>query len=166
MPMKTPGQTAEPDFILPGVLADGDLLLILESYAPADPVRGFVPAYHFKMASRATGAVLGRITLRVGNTEPVVLYRGHIGYRVEPEHRGRRYAARGVRLLLPLAARHGIDPVWITCNPENLASRRTCELAGAELVEVVDLPPSEEMYRAGERQKCRYRLPTRGMAHG
>ena len=85
---------------------------------------------------------------------------------MEPEHRGRRYAARGVRLLLPLAARHGIDPLWITCNPENLASRRTCELAGAELVEVVDLPPGEEMYQAGERQKCRYRLPTRGMAHG
>ena len=38
-----------------------------------------------------------------------------------------------MRLLLPLARRHGLQTVWITCNPDNWASRRTCELAGAEL---------------------------------
>jgi tagatose 1,6-diphosphate aldolase len=31
-------------------------------------------------------------------------------------------------------------------------------LAGLELVEIVDLPPNNEMYQRGERQKCRYRL--------
>jgi len=47
---------------------------------------------------------------------------------------------------------------WITCNPDNAASRRTCELAGAVLVEIVDLPEDIDMYQEGERQKCRYRL--------
>jgi hypothetical protein len=30
-------------------------------------------------------------------------------------------------------------------------------LAGFELIEIVDLPPTTDMYRDGERQKCRYR---------
>ncbi|MEZ4670788.1 MAG: hypothetical protein R3E39_23025 [Anaerolineae bacterium] len=62
------------------------------------------------------------------------------------------------RLLLPLALQHGLETLWITCNPDNLASRKTCDLIGAELVEIVDLPPDTDMYREGARQKCRYRL--------
>ena len=50
--------------------------------------------------------------------------------------------------------------LWITCNPDNLASRRTCELAGAEFMGIVDLPPDSDMYLEGERQKCRYLLAT------
>jgi tagatose 1,6-diphosphate aldolase len=48
--------------------------------------------------------------------------------------------------------------LWITCNPENVASRRTCELVGGELVDIVELPPDIDMYKEGERQKCRYRV--------
>jgi tagatose 1,6-diphosphate aldolase len=59
---------------------------------------------------------------------------------------------------MPLARRHGLYALWITCNPENVASRRTCELTGAEFVEIVDLPPESDMYERGERRKCRYRL--------
>lgn len=62
------------------------------------------------------------------------------------------------RTLIPLARRHGFNELWITSNPENIASRRTCEIAGAELAEIVDLPPRIDMYQEGERQKCRYRL--------
>jgi len=60
--------------------------------------------------------------------------------------------------LLEIARRHGMTIVWITCNPENVASRRTCELVGGELVEIVDLPSDSDMYQEGERQKCRYRI--------
>jgi tagatose 1,6-diphosphate aldolase len=63
-----------------------------------------------------------------------------------------------VRLLLPLAKRHGLSPLWLTCNPDNVASRKSCELAGAELVETVALPRDEEMYEHGDRAKCRYRI--------
>jgi hypothetical protein len=50
------------------------------------------------------------------------------------------------------------DVKWITCNLDNIASRKTCELAGARLVEIVDLSEDTDMYRKGERQKCRYRI--------
>jgi len=86
------------------------------------------------------------------------MYEGHLAYGVLPEFRGHHYAARACRLLLPLARSHGMTELWVTCNPDNWASRRTCELAGAVLVDTVDLPEDIDMYQEEERQKCRYRL--------
>ena len=145
-------------FCDPGRLVDGDLeLVLMEKYA-GDPAKGYVPAYKFQMKRGGQEETVGSIELRLGNTNHILMYAGHIGYGVAPEHRGQHYAARACRLLLPLARRHGLETVWITCNPDNVASRRTCELAGAKLVEIVDLPADMDMYREGERQKCRYRL--------
>jgi tagatose 1,6-diphosphate aldolase len=100
----------------------------------------------------------GRISLRIWTTDYFVRYVGHIAYSVAPEFRGRRYAARACKLLMPLARCHDLGSLWITCDPENIASRRTCERIGAELVEVVDVPEGTPLYDRGERQKCRYRL--------
>jgi tagatose 1,6-diphosphate aldolase len=148
----------EETLIDPGVLMDRDLELILLEHYPGSPTLSFAPAYRFKMVNARDGRELGRIDLRIGNTDELRLYSGHIGYRVHQAHRGHRYAARAVRLLIPLARHHRLGTLWITCNPDNYASRRSCELAGLEFVEIVDLPPSNDMYYRGERQKCRYRL--------
>jgi len=145
-------------FYDPGRLVVGDLSLVLCEAYPGDSRRNYVPAYRFRMMLNGQKQEVGRIELRVGNDDHIVLYAGHIGYRVLPMYRGRHYAARSCRLLLPLARCHGLNPLWITCNPDNYASRRTCELAGAVFVEIVDLPEDNEMYQMGERQKCRYRL--------
>ena len=51
-----------------------------------------------------------------------------------------------------------LDPLWITCDPENIASRRTLELAGAKFVEIVDVPENCIIHRNGHPRKCRYRL--------
>jgi predicted acetyltransferase len=142
----------------PGRLVDGDLALVLYEVYPGDARRDHVPAYRFRMMRAGQKQEVGRIELRVGNSDHIVLYAGHIGYRVLPLYRGHHYAARSCTLLIPLARRHGLNPLWITCNPDNYASRRTCELAGATLVEIVDLPEDTDMYQMGERQKCRYRL--------
>ena len=146
------------EFHDPGRLADGELELILIEKYPGDPTINYVPAYKFRMTLVGQDEEIGRVELRVGSTNHLAMYAGHIGYGVRPEHQGHRYAARACRFLLPLARSHGLNTVWITCNPDNIASRRTCELAGATLVEIVDLPEDTDMYRAGERQKCRYRI--------
>jgi predicted acetyltransferase len=146
------------EFQDPGRLVDDDLELILAGKHPGDPATGRVPAYSFRMVAAGGGIDIGGIQLRVGNTKHILMYAGHIGYGVHTEHRGHRYAARACRLLLPLARRHGLGALWITCNPENTASRRTCELAGAELVDIVDLPEDTDMVQQGERRKCRYRI--------
>ncbi len=146
----------------PGVLVDGDLRLLLRSTLQGDARRGIVPEYIFDMVPPDRQApVMGRLSLRIGRTEHIEMYAGHIGYSVDPPYRGRRLAARSCLLVLPLARSHGINPLWITCNPENTASRRTCEIIGSTLVETVPIPPDDPLYRWDTKWKCRYRVDLR-----
>jgi tagatose 1,6-diphosphate aldolase len=144
--------------VVPGELRDGDLRLELVHYAfhPSNKV----PTYFFRMVSPESGDDFGRINLRVGSTAHVERYAGHIGFDVTPAHRGHHFAARAVKLLLPFARQFGLDPLWITCDPENTASRRTMEIAGAEFVEIVDVPADCCIFQSGHPRKCRYRLKT------
>ena len=146
------------EFRDPGPLIDGDLELVLVEKYPGNPSIEYTPAYRFSLTRTGQEQEIGLIEFRLGNTLHLVMYAGHLAYRVHLDHRGHHYAARACKLLLPLARLHGFKVLWITCNPDNLASRRTCELAGARLVEIVDLPEDTDMFQAGERQKCRYRL--------
>ena len=138
------------------LLVDGELELHLIERTLADRERNRVPAYRFEL--RVGGEKVGSASLRVGATEYLERYAGHIGYGVEYAFRGRRYAARACMLLFDVARQHGMTTLWVTCNPENVASRRTCERIGGELVDIVDLPEDTDMYKEGERQKCRYRI--------
>jgi predicted acetyltransferase len=142
----------------PGVLRERDLWLELRAREPAYPPRGWVPAYRFAMRLDGVDEVVGRLSFRVGSTHTIEHYAGHIGYEVTPEFRGARLAERSCRLVLPLARRHGFRELWITCNPDNLPSRRTCERLGAELVDIVDVPRDNDVYGPGSERKCRYRL--------
>jgi tagatose 1,6-diphosphate aldolase len=142
----------------PGVFADGVIELRLREIAPAIPEKGWVPAYHFIVVRPDSSEPVGRISLRVGATDTLRLYAGQVGYTIEASHRGNRYAARALVLVSALAWRNGLVPLWITCDPGNQASRRTCELAGARYVETLPLPPDSDLYARGERLVCRYRL--------
>ncbi len=136
---------------------DGDLTLRLDVVYDASNSPWGVAAYRFALL--AGGARAGTISLRIGDDERLVRYAGHIGFGVDAAYRGRRLAGRAVRLLLPLAARHGVAPVWLGCNPDNAASMAVMAWLGATYVETVDLPSDYERYYArGERQKRRYRL--------
>ena len=88
-------------------------------------------------------------------------YPGHIGYNVAPKYRGHRYAARSCQLLLPLAHAHGSPAVWLTVNPENTPSLKTCQLIDARYVETVRIPCDHEMYQDGSRYCRRHRLSLR-----
>jgi tagatose 1,6-diphosphate aldolase len=130
-------------------------------HQPADPKRGWVPSYHFWMRVHPAlqsppVQIAGGITLRVGTNRELEMYAGHIGYGVYPPARGHHYAERACRLLLELARAHGIRRLWITCNPDNLASRRTCERLGCVMADVVPVPVGHPLYLKGDRQKCRY----------
>lgn len=127
-----------------------------------DPARQRYAGYHFWMKLRPEFdppvAFAGGLSLRVGREFELRMYLGHVGYHVFPPARGSHYAERSVRLLLPLAKRHGMEEMWITVNPENVPSRRTCERLGARLIEIIDLPPDNLLYQRGDRRKCRYLL--------
>lgn len=145
-------------FLDPGLLSDGELTLVLMQRRPAHPLRGSVPSYEFEMRRAGVRATVGHISFRAGTTRDIEMYVGHIGYSVEPAHRGRHFAERATRMLAPLMREHGFDRVWITCNPDNVPSRRTCERLGAQFIDLVALPSDHDMYLRGERAKCRYLL--------
>ncbi len=145
-------------FLEPGILRDGELELVLQRTYKGSRSLGLAPNYAFTMVHTQSGAHMGGIDLRLSHDHYITHYAGHIGYGVERAFRGQHYAARACCLLFPLAAQHGLSPLWITCNPDNLASRKTCEYAGATLVETVAVPRESDIFRRGEREKCRYRI--------
>jgi tagatose 1,6-diphosphate aldolase len=144
-------------FKAPVRLVDGDLELVLTGRRPADPIKRHVPGYEFEMRRTGTTTRLGQIHLRIGPAG-VLRYPGHIGYEVDKPHRGHRYAARSCRLLQSFALAHGLNAMWLTVDPENLASQQTCEIIGARYVETVRIPKDHEMYQRGARYRRRYRL--------
>ena len=87
-----------------------------------------------------------------------VYYGGNIGYKIDEEFRGHRYAAKACKLIFELAKKHDLGYVLITCNPNNGASRRTCESLGGELLEIVELPLDSEMRALGEDVMCVFRF--------
>jgi tagatose 1,6-diphosphate aldolase len=142
------------DFLDPGPLRHGDLELRLKDVCPS--IASQVPTYRFEMRRQPGFTKVGKIEFRVGATTEIQLYSGNIGYRVDQSHRGNRYAARSCQLLADLAKRHGFRELWITCDTDNTASRRTCEAIGAEFISVVPVPETHPYYRAGSRAKCRF----------
>ncbi|MBN9416969.1 MAG: GNAT family N-acetyltransferase [Candidatus Eremiobacteraeota bacterium] len=141
----------------PDPMRDGTLRLELVGTDPHD-ARLHLRCYYFGMFLEGIEEMVGEIELRLRDDRDTLLYLGQVGYSVEPDYQGQHLAARSLKLLKPLARRHQLRELWITCDPHNLASRRTCELAGAVFQEVVTLPRGHALYAVGLRQKCRYRL--------
>jgi tagatose 1,6-diphosphate aldolase len=134
-------------FFDPGSLVDGDLELVLASAEYRDTRRGVVPQYEFDLRKTGTTLTMGLIKLRILLTDELTLYGGNLSYDVDKDYRGHKYAARGCRLLFPLAKRHGLKSLLITCAPDNAASRRTCELIGAQYVDLIKVEIEPGKYR-------------------
>jgi predicted acetyltransferase len=128
----------------------GDVELVCSDKRPADRLRGYVPSYGFRI--KATGIGVGYVSLRVGYTNNLY-YGGQIGYSVDEPYRGRGYAGKACRALIPLMKAHGMTKALITNNPDNIASRRVCEKLGAKFLRVAKIPLTNEMFQDGERYK-------------
>jgi predicted acetyltransferase len=76
---------------------------------------------------------LGRIALRHQLTDQLRETGGHIGYDVRPTARRQGHATAMLRAVLPHVNGMGIDPVLITCDVDNIASRRVIEANGGVL---------------------------------
>ena len=138
-------------------LKDDEIYLEIERVAPADDEKGFVPSYIFGIHEVKSGARLGGLSLRVGDTEHTY-FRGNMGYDIDLQYRGYHYAAKACRLALILAEEHGMKRVIIACHPDNVASQKTCEYLGARLLEIATVPKGSYMYERGERQEFIYLL--------
>lgn len=141
------------EFLDFGCLSDGEITLLLSERTQADSEKGYVPAYRYTIIRN--GFPAGKCDIRIGDNDNT-WYGGHIGYEIFQEFRGQHYAARACRLLKQVALAHGLTKIYISSNPENIASRKTAEAIGAKLIDTVELPENQEMYILGERKKCIY----------
>lgn len=137
-------------------LKNDEIQLVLEKAVAGNVEKGWVPAYHFAICND-NGIKLGACDLRIGHNDKLY-YGGNIGYRIDEEYRGNHYAGKACKLLFELARKHNLEYLIITCNPDNIASRKTCEYAGGELLEIVELPADSDMRERGETQKCIYKF--------
>jgi predicted acetyltransferase len=80
--------------------------------------------------------VVGRISLRHVLTPWLLEVGGHVGYAVRPTARRRGHATAALRLVLPVAAGIGLDRVLVTCDRDNVGSRRVIEANGGVLEDV------------------------------
>ncbi len=81
---------------------------------------------------------LGRVSIRHALTEQLRRRGGHIGYEVRPSARRQGHGTRMLAAALPVTRALGIDPALVTCDKENVASRRIIESAGGELAGELD----------------------------
>lgn len=137
-------------------LKNDEIKLVLEKTVDGNEEKGWVPAYRFDICN-LDGTKMGVCDLRIGHNDKLY-YGGNIGYSVDKEYRGHHYAGKACLLLFELARKHNLGYIVITCNPDNYASRKTCEYAGGELLEIVGLPEDSDMRDRGETEKCIYRF--------
>jgi predicted acetyltransferase len=145
-------------------IATENLKLILEASFPGDPDKGSPPSYRFLIVLSSTSERIGHITVRVGNDEILREYSGHVSFAILPAHRGHRYAAEACRAVVPLADSLGIKPIRITCDLSNVASARTCELAGGDYLGDVEVPHGNYVYATGGRRKRQYEFAVGGLS--
>lgn len=92
--------------------------------------------------------IVGRVAIRHSLNAFLERTGGHIGYVVVPEFRRRGYATTILRLALQIA-RHeiGLERVLITCDVDNVASKRTIERNGGVLEGIIEAPGFEKPLR-------------------
>ncbi|MEI7667705.1 MAG: GNAT family N-acetyltransferase [Erysipelotrichaceae bacterium] len=133
------------------LLSDGEIQLrLVRKVVDPDPA-GWGTSYIYDIEAKHT--IVGRCDLRIGDTFTLDLA-GHIGYAVYLPYRGHHYAAKATLLLFQQAKHLGMSQLIITCNPDNIASFKTCELVGCTYVCNKPVPPLHDLYKQGDREKA------------
>jgi predicted acetyltransferase len=91
--------------------------------------------------------VIGFLAVRHTLTAWLLEEGGHIGYSVRPSRREQGHASRALALAVRRCAELGLDRVLLTCDEDNVASRRTIEHNGG-------------VYEDTRNGKRRYWIPT------
>lgn len=76
---------------------------------------------------------IGRFSVRHYLNDNLMKVGGHIGYSIRPSERKKGYGTIGLKLALPKARELGIDTALITCNLDNVGSKKIIEKNGGIL---------------------------------
>lgn len=131
-------------------LRSDEIVLKLTKTCEAQPEKRWLPAYYFDICL-LNGTPIGKCDLRIGHNEKTYIG-GNIGYGIDEPYRGHHFAAKACRLLFHQAKKHGLEYLIITCDPKNMASSRTCEIAGGKFIKIEAIPQDNELYAEGKRE--------------
>ena len=138
-------------------LPDDPVTLVEEQDIPADSRNSYVPSVLYSIELH--GQRIGDCDLRLGMNEELY-YAGNIGYNIQKEYRGHGYAYEACRILFRLArTKYHMEELIITCSPDNIASKKTLQKLGGQLLETVEVPADHWLYQRGETVKDIYRFP-------
>ena len=99
---------------------------------------GYVPQSEYWLVDG--GEYIGHVRIRHRLTEHLREIGGHIGYDIRPGKRGRGYGNKILELALKKAKEMGIEKVRITCDVDNVPSRKIIEKNGGMLENEVPNP--------------------------
>lgn len=128
------GSDEHPDYgTSVAALTDDELIAYVErllgdtrEHAPRPT--GWVPSTHLWWVDGAT--YLGRVQIRHRLTPVLREVGGHLGYYVLPAHRRLGHATAMLAATVPVAAALGIECLLITCDVDNIGSRKVIEANG------------------------------------
>lgn len=107
---------------------------IAREHAGTDLPEGRVPAT--MLFAFVGDDLVGRVSIRHELNAFLLEVGGHIGYAVRPAFRRRGYATEILRQSLETAGGLGIEQVLVTCDVDNVGSRRTIERCGGVLEDI------------------------------
>ena len=114
-----------------------------------------LPFYYYDIC--VGDIAVGKISVRIGNNYHSY-YNGNIGYEIDKEYRGNNYAYNACKLVLQVAKAHGMIELILTCDESNIASYKTIEKLGADLIEIVKPPEDYFAYREDMEKQRIYKL--------
>jgi len=129
-------------------------LLAMENPDSVPP--GFVPQTMFWLVDRA--GYIGRLSIRHELNEWLRTIGGHIGYDIRPSRRREGMGRRQLELGLVEARKLGLVRVLLTCDADNVGSRKIIEGNGGVLEDEVIDPATGET-------KLRFWIDLPGISH-
>lgn len=134
-------------------LSDGEITLrISQKYKGDDEL---LPFYYYDII--IGDSIVGKISIRIGNNYHSY-YNGNIGYEIDKEYRGNNYSYKACKLVFQVAKAHGMNELILTCDESNVASYKTIEKLGAELIETEKPPKDYFAYRENIEKQRIYKL--------
>ena len=135
--------------------------LRFESHYYSSYNNGKIENYMYSIWDSKTNSQLGFCDLRLGD-EQDLFYLGNIGYNIFLHHRGHGYAKIATKLLLMLSKKLGIKQLFITCDPNNIASKKTIISCGGIYINTVNVPAYDPLFLQCEYIKDRFLIDLRG----
>ncbi len=114
----------------------------INNYIKGAPlINGFVPESTFWIVEN--DEYIGRVSIRHKLTQELEKVGGNIGIDIRPSKRGMGLGKEAMKLALQKAHEVGLNKVLLTCNVNNIPSKKMIEACGGELKEI-------------ENEVCRY----------